>query len=216
MDKQFAVIGMGRFGSSVAKTLRKLGYEVLAVDSSEDRIQEIAPFVTHAVVADATDEDALKELGLRNFDVVVVSIGQDIQASILCTVLLKDLGVKHLVVKALSELHGKVLERVGADRVIYPERDMGIRLANNLVSAGMLDYIELAPHYSIVEILAPEEFHGKTLGDLALRARFGVQIMAIKRDDEIKVGPGADDMIQPGDILVAMGDDRHLDKFQKA
>lgn len=215
MNKQFAVIGLGRFGSSVAKTLHKMGYEVLAVDRSEERIEEMSPYVTHAVVADATDEDALKELGIRNFDVVVVSIGQDIQASILATVILKELGVKYLVVKALSELHGKVLEKVGADRIIYPERDMGIRVANNLVSANMLDYIELAPNYSIIEVMAPPEFYGKTLRELALRARYGINIMAIKRNEEIKVGPGADDVIQPGDILIAMGEDRQLDKLQR-
>lgn len=212
--KQFAVIGLGRFGSSVARTLAQAGAEVLAIDSEEERVQELAPIVTHAVQADATDEEALKALGVRNVDVAVVSIGQDMQASIMATLILKELGVKTIVAKALNDLHGKVLAKVGADRVVYPERDMGMRVAHSLISGNFLDYIELAPDYSIVELVAGPEFHHKTLRELGLRARYGINIMAIKRGEEIKVSPGAEDMILEGDVLVAMGEDRQLEKLQ--
>ncbi|MGE5577729.1 MAG: potassium channel family protein [Syntrophothermus sp.] len=214
--KQYAVIGLGRFGSSVARTLYGMGYDVLAVDSDEAKVQAMADEVTHAVQADATDEEALKSLGIRNFDVVVVSIGTDIQASIMATLVLKDLGVPYIVAKALNELHGKVLEKIGADRVVYPERDMGIRVANNLVSANMLDYIELAPGYSIAEFVAPKEFVGKTLRQLGFRAKYGINIMAIKHGDEIQVSPGADDKVQENDILIAMGPDEQLEALERA
>ncbi|MCL4516617.1 MAG: TrkA family potassium uptake protein [Firmicutes bacterium] len=214
--KQFAVIGLGRFGSSVARTLYSMGYDVLAVDSDEAKVQEMADEVTHAVQADATDEEVLKSLGIRNFDVAVVSIGTDVQASIMATLVLKELGVPYIVAKALNVLHGKVLEKIGADRVVYPERDMGIRVANNLVSANMLDYIELAPGYSIVEFVASREFVGKTLRQLGFRAKYGINIMAIKRGDEIQVSPGAEDKVQGNDILIAMGPDEQLEALERA
>ena len=161
--KQFAVIGMGRFGSSVAKTLYNLGYDVLAIDHDESRTDEVVEMVTHAVTADSTDEDALRSLGLRNFDVVVVAIGQDIQASILTTLILKEMGVGMIVVKAQNELHGKVLAKIGADKVIYPERDMGARVAHHLISPNILDHIELSNDYSIVDLEAGPGLVGKNL-----------------------------------------------------
>jgi trk system potassium uptake protein TrkA len=148
---QYVVIGLGRFGTSVAQTLYQMGCEVLAIDTDEEKVQAVANIVTHAVQADATDENAMRALGLRNFDVAIISIG-DIQASILTTLVLKEMGIKRLVAKALSELHGRVLEKIGADKVIYPERDMGMRVAHNLVSGSILDYMELAPGYSIIEV----------------------------------------------------------------
>src|SRR5690606_23937023 len=147
-----AVIGMGRFGSRVATSLYRLGYEVLAVDHNEEQIESVLTSVTHAVQADGTDEEALRAIGIRNFDVVVVAIGQDIQASILTSLILKDMGVEMLVVKAQTELHGKVLTKIGVDKVIFPERDMGLRLAHHLISPNILDYIELSDDHSIVEI----------------------------------------------------------------
>lgn len=211
--KQFAVIGLGRFGSSLAKTLYNMGHDVLAVDVSEDNTQRMIDEVTQCVQADATDEEVLKTLGLRNFDAVVVSIGHDMQASILVTVLLKDMGVKNVVAKANSALHGKVLERVGADKVVYPERDMGARLAHNLVTSNVLDYIDISPDYSIMEILAGDRMAGKTLGQLNLRAKLGVSVMAIKKGENIEVAPGADDLIEKGDLLVAIG---RQDSLRKA
>ncbi len=212
--RQFAVIGLGRFGASVATNLYRMGYEVLAIDANEDRVREMADEVTHAVEANATDEDALKSLGIRNFDVVVVSIGQDIQSSILCCLVLKELGVKYIVAKAVNELHGKVLQKVGADRVVFPERDMGSRVAHNLVAANLLDYIELAPGYSIVEVVAKPEFYGKSLQDLGFRARYGIIITAIKRGKKVVIAPGAEDVIMDGDVLVAIGEDRQLEKME--
>jgi len=179
--KQFVVIGLGRFGASVAETLADNGYDVLAIDKDADRVQSIADIVTHAVEADATDEEALKTLGVRNFDVAVVSIGDNVSANILCTLILKELNVPYVIVKAPDSLHGKVLTKVGADRVVYPERDMGARIANNLISSNVLDYIEFAPEYGVVEILASEKMIGRTLGELALRSKFNVNVMAIKR-----------------------------------
>jgi len=215
LKKQYAVIGLGRFGTAVALTLAELGHEVLGVDREERRIQEVAKDITHVVEADATDEESLKALGLRNFDTVVVSIGEDIQANILVTLLLKELGVKQVVARAVSDLHGKVLERIGADRVVFPERDMGARVAHNLVTANLLDYIELAPNFSVAEIMAGEKLSGRTLRDLNLRARYGVNVMAIKRGQKINLAPRADDVVAGEDVLVVIGKHDDIAKLQE-
>lgn len=213
--KTFAIIGMGRFGSSVAKTLYEMGYDVMAIDANEERIQEHIQHVTYAVQADTTDEQALKELGIRNFDVVVVAIGEDIQASILTTLVIKELGVKHIVVKAQNERHGKVLYKIGADRVVFPERDMGSRVAKNLVSPGILDFIELAEDYSVAEIVATDRMVGKNLIELNLRAKFGVNVMAIKSGPHINISPHAEDTIKEGDILVVIGLNTDLERLEQ-
>lgn len=213
-SKQFIVIGLGRFGSSIARTLYSLGNDVLAIDSSEDTIQEIADSVTHAVQADATDENALKSLGLRNFEIAVIGMGSDIQASIMVTLLVKELGVKYVIAKAQNELHAKVLYKIGADRVIFPERDMGIRVAHNLASSNILDYIELSPDYSIAEISAIPEWIGKSLREINMRSRYGINVMAIKRDNDINVSPTADDGVIDGDILVVIGGTVELNKIE--
>ena len=215
MKKQFAVIGMGRFGSSVARTLSELGCEVLAVDVDEERIQHMAGIVTHAVQADTTDDEALRAIGIRNFDVVVVAIGQDIQASILTTLLLKELGVPMLVVKAQNELHGKVLQRIGADKVIYPERDMGQRLAHHLISANIIDYIDLTDDYSIAEILAPQGMIGRSLRELDIRAKFGCNVIAIKQNGKMNITPKADEPIRSDDVLVVVGRNADLQKLEQ-
>lgn len=212
--KQFIVVGLGRFGSSVAKTLAENDYNVLAIDTDEERVQMIANEVTHAVEADATDEDALKTLGVRNFDVAVVSIGDNIHANILATLILKELGVPYVVVKAQDTLHGKVLSKVGADRVVYPERDMGVRIAHNLISSNVLDYIEFAPDYSIVEIIATDNMEGKSLQELQFRSNYGVNVMAIKRGKELNITPGANDKVLEGDVLIVMGQNDDLDKLK--
>jgi trk system potassium uptake protein TrkA len=212
--KQFAVIGMGRFGSSVAKTLYNLGFEVLAIDENEGRIQDIIDTVTHAVQADSTDEDALRALGIRNFDVVVVAIGQDIQASILTALILKELGVSNLIVKAQNELHGKVVKKIGADKVIFPERDMGQRVAHHLISNNILDFIELSDDYSIVEIKAAKHMIGKNLRQLDIRAKYGCNVIAVKSSDKMNIAPHAEDIIKENDILVVVGDNDHLQTFE--
>lgn len=214
-NKQFAVIGLGRFGRSVAKTLSSLGYEVLAIDNSEHEVQSIVNDVTHAVQVDALDEDALKALGIRNFDVVIVAIGEDVQANILVTVILKEMGVNKIIAKAKNNMHGKVLEKIGADMVVYPEKDMGIRVAYHLVSPNILDFIELSPEYSIIEIAAPSEFLGKSLGQLNLRAQYGMSVIAIKKKNAIVADPGAESVIEAEDILVFVGKNEAINKLPK-
>ncbi|MHB0884602.1 MAG: potassium channel family protein [Bacillota bacterium] len=216
MKRQFAVIGLGRFGSSVARALSAMGHEVLVIDSDEENVQRLADQVTHAVTCDATDGAALKAMGIRNFDVVIVAIG-DMQASILCTLLLKELGVAEVVAKADNDLHGKVLQRTGADKVIYPERDSGVRLAHNLSASTILDYIELAPDYSMVEISATQALIGKTLRHLALRATFNVNVIAIRRGTMMNITPQADDQVLTGDVLIVVGrndDIKRLEEYQ--
>jgi trk system potassium uptake protein TrkA len=203
--KQFAVIGLGRFGTSVALTLKKMGYEVLAIDNNEERVQEFSNEVTHVVQADTTDEDTLIALGIRNFDVVVVAIGEDVQSNILTTLQLKELGVPYIVTKASSKLHGKMLEKLGADRVVYPERDMGQRVAHNLVSSTIMDYIELSPQLNIMEVSVPQALVGKTLVETDLRAKYDINVVAIKRGDTIIVPPLPNEKIRAHDILVVVG-----------
>src|SRR5690554_1017400 len=169
--KQFVVIGLGRFGSSVARTLAEHDYNVLAIDHDEEKVHLITDKVTHAVQADATDESTLRTLGVKNFEVAVVGIGENIHANILATLILKELGVPYVVVKAQDALHGKVLKKIGADRVVYPERDMGLRIANNLISANTLDFIEFAPDYGILEIIVTKKMIGKSLAQLQFRSK---------------------------------------------
>ncbi|KUP23320.1 TrkA family potassium uptake protein [Paenibacillus sp. DMB5] len=214
--KQYAIIGMGRFGSSVAKALSGMGYDVLAIDTDEQRTQEISGIVTHAVSADSTDEEALRALGIRNFDVVVVAIGEDIQASILTTLILKDLGVPAILVKARNELHGKVLSKIGADKIIYPERDMGLRVAHHLASPNILDYIELSPDYSILDMKVPKQMLGKNLLELDIRAKYGCNVMAIRRGDDMNITPRAEDRLADGDVLVIVGHKDNLTKLEMA
>ncbi|GAA0075804.1 TrkA family potassium uptake protein [Clostridium sp. CTA-5] len=213
-NKQFVVIGLGRFGSSVAETLYELGNDVLVIDKDEDIIQEISDNVTHAVQMDATDESALRTLGLRNFDVAIVTIGANIQASVMATLLVKELGVKYIIAKANNKIHSKVLYKIGADRVILPEQDMGVRVAHNLVSSSILDYIELSPDYSIMEIQALEEWNGKSLRDIKLRSQYGINVMAIKKGDDINISPYADDIVNANDIIVAIGSAKDLSKLE--
>lgn len=213
--KQFVVIGLGRFGVSVATELYKMGHEVLAIDTDIERIEEIADNVTHAVCADATDEAELTALGLRNFDVAVIAIGGDIQASILVTMLCKELGVKYVLTKAKSDLHAKVLTRVGADKVVFPERDMGARTAYNLVSTNILDYIELSPDYSLVEISVPTLWEGQNMKELNLRVRYGINVMAIRHPSgDISVAPQGTDMLEKNDVLVAIGSNNSIAKLE--
>lgn len=214
VGKQFIVIGLGRFGSSVAQTLAEKGYDVLAIDLDEEKVQTMANEVTHAVQADATDEETMKALGVRNFDVAIISIGSDIHSNILATLVVKELGVPYVVVKAQSELHGKVLAKIGADKIVYPERDMGIRVANSLVSSNVLDYIELSPEYAIAEVLASPRLWGHTLTDLQFRIRFGVNVIAIKRGEEINITPHGGNTIGEGDILIVVGDNDNLERLR--
>ncbi|MBP1918798.1 potassium channel family protein [Youngiibacter multivorans] len=213
-SKQYVVIGLGRFGRSVAETLFSMGHDILAIDSDEDVIQNISDKVTHAVQMDATDEYALRTLGIRNFDVAVVTIGSNVQASIMTTLILRESGVKYIVAKAQSEMHAKVLTKIGADKVILPERDMGVRVAHNLVSSNLLDFIELSPDYSVIEIQAPTDWYGKEILDLDVRSKYGINIMAIKSVDDINISPNAKDKIKEGDVLLCIGNTEDLARLE--
>ena len=213
--KEFAVIGLGRFGGSVARTLYGAGQSVLGIDKSEAKVQALSNHCTHVVQADATDEEVLRSLGLRNFDVVVVSIGNELEASVLVTVMLKEMGVKQIVAKASSEAHGKVLQRIGCDRVVFPEREMGVRLARSLVTENLVDFIDLTPEVSIVEFAAGGKLIGEDLRSLGLRARYGVTILAIRRESRVIVPPPATEKIRPGDVLVAIGTHKDLDRVEE-
>ncbi len=213
--KQFAIVGLGRFGTSVAKTLYQMGYEVLAVDADEARVQDFSDEVTHVVQADTTDEDTLKALGIRNFDVVVVAIGADVQANLMTTLQLKEMGVPYIVAKAKNPLHGKMLEKIGADRVVYPERDMGQRVAHNLVSSNVLEYIELSPDYSIVEVTAPSALVGKNLVETDLRGRYEVNVVAIRRGEQLLVPPQPTEKILEKDVLFVVGANRGVQRLEE-
>lgn len=213
-SKQFIVIGLGRFGQSVAKTLFQMGYDVLALDEDENAVQEIADSVTHAVQMDATDEYALRTLGIRNFDIAIVSIGTNIQSSIMVTLNLKEAGIKKVLAKATNDMHAKLLTKIGADRVVLPEKDMGVRVAHNLVSANILDVIVLSSEYSIMEITAPNQWFNKNIKAIDARAKYGINIMAIKSHDDINVSPSASDVIRDGDVLVVIGSIEDLSKIE--
>lgn len=215
--KQFVIIGLGRFGSSLGKELVKLGYEVLGIDKNEETVDDMSRVLTHVVAADATDEETLRALGVRNFDCGIVAIGDDIQSSILATIQLKDIGVKSVVAKALSELHGRVLEKIGVDRVIYPERDMGIRVAHQLVSPNLLDYIELSKDYTIAELAVPDCLNGKSLQDINTRARYGCSIVAInKPKGGVIIAPTADEVLAEKDVMVVIGTNKQIEQFEEA
>jgi trk system potassium uptake protein len=215
VKKEFAVIGLGRFGGSIVRTLAEEGMEVLAIDTNEERVNEFALVASHAVIGDSTDENVLKSLGIRNFDHVIVAIGDNIQSSILTTLMLKELGVENITVKAQNDYHERVLLKIGADRVVHPERDMGRRIAHNIVSNNVLDYLELSDEHSIAEIAASGKMTGKSVIDLDIRARFGINIVAIKRGKEIIVSPLATDIFQNGDILIVIGADDDISRFER-
>ena len=212
--KSFAVIGCGRFGSSIAKTLFDIGNEVLAVDKNPELVKEISEHVTYAVEADVMDESVLKELGLSNFDVVIVSIGSSLEASIMATLIVKEFGVKKVVAKAQSELHGKLLAKIGADKVVFPERDMGVRVAHNLTSNNILDYIELSPDFSILEIAAIKSWYNKSLEELKFRNRYGVNVIAIKDKNNISISLDSEQIVREGNILVIIGTTEDVKKIE--
>lgn len=211
----FVVIGIGRFGESVARTLSELGNEVLAIDAKETVIQEISEHVTHAVAGDVTNKNFLKSCGINNFDAAVVAIGENMEASILVTVLIKEMGGKYILAKAQSKIHAKVLSQVGADTVVFPESDMGVRVAHNLISANLIDFIELSPECRIIEITVPEKWKGKTLKEINVRAKFGINIIAIKNNSDINISPGPDTKIKNDDVLVVIGSNSDLNKLNK-
>lgn len=202
--EQFIVLGLGRFGASVARSLYEMGYEVMAVDSDEGLVQNAAPYATQAVQADATDEDALQALGIQNYDVAVVAIG-NVRDSVLVTVLCKEAGIPQVVAKATDDLHAKVLRKVGADRVVFPERDMGMRVAKSLVTPNILDMMALTDGYQIAEVTAPEAWQGRTLAQVNVRRDYGLSILAIQRDGGLIASPGAETVFVQQDVLLVLG-----------
>lgn len=214
MRKLFAVIGLGRFGGSLVEEFHHLGFEVLAVDVKEERVNRYSQYATHAVVANAINENNLKSLGLKNFDLVIVSFGSNIEASILTTLLLKDLGVKQVWVKASSENHQKVLEKIGADRVIHPEREMAKRIAHHVTSDKIIDFIELSKNHSIAEIVSTKKVTDKTLNELNVSANYGCTIIGIQRGEEFIVSPSAEEVICTNDILIVLGNNNEIHAFE--
>ena len=212
--KQFVIFGLGRFGISLATTLAEAGYEVMVVDKCEESVQEIAPLVTHAVQADASDMDTLKSLGIRNFDVAIVAIGKDIQASIMATLLLKELGISYVVAKASSEIHERVLRKIGADRIILPEQEMGMRIANNLISGNILDHIQLSSEYSIIEMGILPDWQGKSIIEVDPRATYGINIIAVQRGGAIDISPSPNYILDSGDTLVVVGSNKQLQSLE--
>lgn len=213
MKKQYVVIGLGRFGSSVAQCLSRNGNEVLAIDLDEERIENSKDFVTHAIIADSTEEESLKSIGIRNFDCVIVAIGNDLQASILTVLVLKEMGMKKVIAKALNKRHGQVLEKLGADWVIYPERDMGEKVAHQLMTPNVLNFIEISKDYSIEEIKVPKNMAGKTLIDLDFRSRFNITVIAINSNGKLHISPAAEQVINEQDILLVIGHKKDLDEL---
>ena len=213
--KSYVVVGLGRFGSEAAKRLCELGGEVLAIDCRSELVQHISSFVTQAVVGDARDKGVLKALGVENFDCAIVAIGDSLGDSVLATMNLKELGVPYVVCKAYDDTHRQVLLKLGANKVVIPEQEQANRLARSLSSANVLDYIELSDAYGIMEVPAPTSWIGKSLKDLNVRAKLGVNIIAIKQGDNINVSPGADYEIMPGDIMEIIGDTDALTAVQK-
>lgn len=211
--KQFVVFGLGRFGNSVAITLAKSGCDVLVVDDNQDNINEVADYVTHAVKADVTDKEVLESLGIGNFDAAIVGIGQSLETSVMVTIIAKELGVPFVLAKALTDLHAKVLKKVGADMVVFPEKETGIRIAHNLIRANFFDTVELSSTYSLVEFEALKGWNGHTLSSLNLRAKYKINVIGIKRGDSLDINPEPDAIIQEGDILVFIGSNDTINKL---
>jgi trk system potassium uptake protein len=219
--KQFGVIGLGRFGSAMAVTLSQLGHDVIGVDGDEARVAHMADVITHALQLDATDEKALRAAGIHDVEVAVVSIGENIESSLLVVMQLLELGIKTIVAKAVTPLHGRILEKLGVSRVIFPEREMAIRVAHSLVMPNVIDYIELSTDFSIVEVPAPAAFVGQTLKQLELRPRLGLTLIAIKRQSEdsgavvTNIAPSADETIRRGDTLALLGSNERLNQLDE-
>ena len=213
--KSYVVIGLGRFGRTLARQLCKLGAEVLAMDVDNDLVQQVAEDVTHAVVGDSQDKDVLRALGVRDFDCAIVAIGSNLAASVLTVMNLQELEVPCIICKAHDETHSRVLKKLGVDKVVIPEQENAIRLARSLNSHNVLDYIELSEDYGILELPAPKDWIGKTLKELNVRAKLGVNIIAVENGKKTNVSPSADYVIQEGDHMVILGDNYSLEAVQK-
>lgn len=212
--KSYIVLGLGRFGVSFSKTIIEMGHEVLGVDSDEKIVQQYAGKLTHTVEADCTNEEFLMSMDIEKFDAAVVAIGSNLQVSIMTTVILKELGAKYILAKAQNDFQAKVLYKIGADKVILPEKEMGIKAARNIASDNFYEMIEISNNYSIINIHPPESWYGKSLGELAVRTRYGVNIIAVKGGDDTGVViPNANTVINEGDTITVMGDNSDLKRL---
>lgn len=209
--QQVLVVGLGRFGGAAARELEQLGHEVLAIDADEQAVNDIARHVTHALQVDASDEGALRAAGAAEFQVAIVAISSEMEASIFATMALKLLGVQHVIAKAGSSLHGEILSRVGADRVVFPEKETGERLAHTFGMPNVIDYLDVAPAFGIEKIRPPRTFVGKPLGELDLKGRYGLTPIALRRGDSVFVNPSRDERIAEGDELILIGRDEKLE-----
>ncbi len=212
--EQVVVIGLGRFGSSVARELERLGHQVLAVDRNEQRVNDIAPDVTHALELDASDEEALRGAGAGDFNTAIVAISSDAEPSIFATMVLKRLGVRNVIAKAGSLLHGEILARVGADRVVFPERETGLRLAHSFNVPNVIDYLDVAPGFGIEKVWPPKSFVGRTLGELNLKDGLGLTPIALRRGQQVFVNPAREERVAEGDELILIGKDEKLGQLR--
>lgn len=215
MKKTFGVIGLGRFGFSVATHIEKRGFPVLAIDNDKDVIEKVKDKLMHVIQADATDELALEEAGIKNCDTVIIAVGDNKEHSILATMIIKSLGIRYVVAKAVDELHGKILEKVGADLVVYPEKERGETLATQLTSTSLIDFIEISVEYNLEEARVPKEFIGKSLRELDLSNKYKVIVLGIKRDEDFIVAPSSEEIFRPDDIIVFIGRTKDITKFSE-
>lgn len=213
--KSFVVIGLGRFGTAVAEELYALGHEVLAIDREEGCAQRVSEIVTHTIIADAKDESVLQSIGVRNFDGVIICM-TDIEDSVMIALMLKDMGAKYIIAKSKSKQHSRMLEMIGVDRIVFPEQDMGVRLAQTISSRRALDFIELSPEYAIVELPLPNVWQDKTLAEIGVRKQFGINVLAVRRGEkETQVSPQAEFLLKHGDVLIVVGKNQNIRKLEK-
>ena len=214
--KQVVVIGLGRFGSGVARSLYNLGHDVLAMDVNDDRVQSMMGQVTYPISGNATNETVLKELGVPDYDAAVVAVGSDIPGSVMACVLLKTMEIPYIVARATNELHGITLERIGVDKVIHPESEMGVRLAHNLFNPNLQEYLEMAPNFGLSRMKVPPQFVDKSLKELGFsspRDKYGLAVLAIRRGKDVTLNPDIDDMLRSGDMLMLAGRDELLERL---
>ena len=214
MGKQFAVFGLGSFGKSVALTLQSFGCDVIAVDNCYEKIQDIADSVSYAMCGDVTEPEFMKTIGARNLDGAVIAVSENLEAAIMATMISKEMGISYVLVKAMDEMQGKILEKIGADSIVYPEIDMGERVAKKLISTEFIDWIELSPDYSLTEKLLPKQWEGKSLAELRVREKYGINVIGILKEDKMDMALDPSKPLQPDDMLVIIGKNSDLERFK--
>ena len=214
MGKQFAVFGLGSFGKSVALTLQSFGCDVIAVDNCYEKIQDIADSVSYAICGDVTEPEFMKTIGARNLDGAVIAVSENLEAAIMATMISKEMGIPYVLVKAMDELQGKILEKIGADSIVYPEIDMGERVAKKLISTEFIDWIELSSDYSLTEKLIPKQWEGKSLAELRVREKYGINVIGILEEDKMDMALDPSKPLQPDDMLFIIGKNSDLEKFK--